>query len=71
MMTKYGRQNVPRIAILLTDGFADLDQDITIPEATEAKRKQIKIMVVGELRLHFYDNYEYCSILTDDLIATF
>ena len=58
MMTKHGRPDVTQIAILLTAGRADLDEDITISEATKAKSKHIKIMVVGELRLRFYNYFE-------------
>ena len=51
MMAQRGREDVKHVAILLTDGVSNLDERRTVTEAEEAKGEQIKIFVVGALRL--------------------
>ena len=41
------RPNVPKIAIVITDGVSTSDADKTIPYANEAKRDGIRIISVG------------------------
>ena len=50
MMDRYSRLHVQPIAILLTDGVSNIERKRTIPEADDAKRQHIKILVVGALR---------------------
>ena len=50
MMDRYSRLHVQPIAILLTDGESNIERKRTIPEADDAKRQHIKILVVGALR---------------------
>ena len=51
MLAQRGREDVQHVAILLTDGVSNLDERRTVTEAEEAKGEQIKIFVVGALRL--------------------
>ena len=41
------RPNVPNVAVVLTDGVSTYDKELTIPEANAAKKKGIKVFVVG------------------------
>ena len=41
------RPEAPNIAIVITDGVSTFDSDLTIPEATKAKQKNIKVISVG------------------------
>ena len=50
MMNRFSRLHVQQIAILLTDGIMKMAGKETIPEANDAKREHIKILVVGALR---------------------
>ena len=52
MMTVYHRPDVRKIAIILTDGYGNLDEKRTIPEAEEAKKEGIDIFVVGASDFH-------------------
>ncbi|KAK2166553.1 hypothetical protein NP493_1316g01004 [Ridgeia piscesae] len=46
MMARYKRSNVKQIAIIVTDGKSNLDDEFTIPEANKAKKENIEILVV-------------------------
>ena len=50
MINRYSRLHVQPIAILLTDGYSTIEEERTIPEADDAKREHINILVVGALR---------------------
>ena len=49
IMNRYRRLRVQQITILLTDGYSTIEEERTIPEADDAKREHIKILVVGAL----------------------
>ena len=50
MILRNRRLYVQPIAILLTDGYSNIGSKGTIPEADDAKKEHIKILVVGALR---------------------
>ena len=56
MMANYGRPDVQKIAILLTDGEPNIEPERTVPEAEQAKREHIMLNVIGELRLNLNNN---------------
>ena len=41
------RPGVPNIAVMITDGFSTLKQEVTIPEAVRANERGIQIFCVG------------------------
>ena len=42
-----GRQNVPRVAVLFTDGEATEETDRTVPEANRLKAERVRLSTVG------------------------
>ena len=50
-MAQHGREDVQHIAILMTDSVSNVHERKTVTEADGAKGEQIKIFVVGSLRL--------------------
>ena len=47
MFEEHGREDAAKIAVLLTDGRSNIDSELTIPEAENAKNEGIDIYVVG------------------------
>ena len=53
MFEEHGREAAAKIAVLLTDGRSNIDSELTIPEAENAKNEGIDIYVVGTWIFHY------------------
>ena len=48
MMAESGRPGVMHFGVIITDGFSNMDPDLTVPDATAVKAANTSLYVVGK-----------------------
>lgn len=67
-----GRSNVPKIAVIFTDGNSNVDRELTLTEAAMAKRDGIHIISIGKNSVHHLCNpFPQCPVICHQYISTF